>query len=156
MNLPGNPYSLIKDGICTAVIAMQNYDRHTIEMTLFSQEYDTVINCSELGYEIFCGQQYYSEYGVWAFPPPSKTWTLNKLLRTWSPPIPYPTDGRGYNWSEEEQNWIACSSVESNIEESSINFIDIIDIIDISVSIDLISEFNDFNQLNVTETAHAN
>jgi hypothetical protein len=110
MTIPGNPYALIKDGACTEVIAMQDYDADTINKTLESHDYDEIVICSEVGYEIYVGYRYYSDVEFWASLPTHETWVLNKINRRWEPPIPYPTDGAEYNWSEEEQNWVTCSS----------------------------------------------
>ena len=43
-----------------------------------------------------------------AFIPPCsyQSWILNEETCLWEPPVPYPADGKFYNWNEEEQNWI--------------------------------------------------
>lgn len=107
MTIPGNPYALIKNGVCTAVIAMQDYSVDTISKTLEPQDYDEVVVCSEVGYEIYLGYRYYEDAGLWASLPTHETWVLNKTTRTWEPPVPYPTDGNHYTWSEDDQSWIA-------------------------------------------------
>lgn len=142
MIIPGNPYALIKNGICTAVIAMQNYDEEIIKNTLASQDYDEVINCSELGYEIYCGHQYYGEAGVWAGPSIYQSWVLNKSSRTWEPPISYPTDGDDYTWSEEEKTWVKCGS-DKTVSESSNTYLNYsepdIEFLKLNPTIDLVS-----------------
>jgi hypothetical protein len=42
-----------------------------------------------------------------AFIPPQLylSWTLNEFSCLWDPPIPYPTDGKQYIWSESTQSW---------------------------------------------------
>lgn len=119
MTLPGNPYALIKDGVCAVVIAMQDYDDATILEKLSEYEYDEVINCSEIGYWIYCGQRYYDDPGVWAYPPVFSTWILDKNTRWWVAPVPFPKDGKEYYWSEEKQSWIQCSSC---LEEADSHF----------------------------------
>jgi hypothetical protein len=43
-----------------------------------------------------------------AFIPPKHyaSWTLNEDTCLWDAPVAYPTDGKFYNWNEDQQNWI--------------------------------------------------
>lgn len=43
-----------------------------------------------------------------AFIPPNsyQSWLLNEDTCLWEPPVPYPTDGKRYNWNEETQSWV--------------------------------------------------
>ena len=34
------------------------------------------------------------------------SWLLNEDTCLWEPPVPYPTDGKRYNWNEETQSWV--------------------------------------------------
>jgi len=38
-------------------------------------------------------------------PQPYTSWTLNEDTCLWDPPIPYPSDGKLYNWDEESKSW---------------------------------------------------
>jgi hypothetical protein len=38
-------------------------------------------------------------------PKPFNSWTLNEDTCLWEPPIPYPNDGKIYNWNENNQSW---------------------------------------------------
>lgn len=38
-------------------------------------------------------------------PQPFPSWILNEDSCLWESPIPYPTDGKYYDWNEEELNW---------------------------------------------------
>lgn len=38
-------------------------------------------------------------------PKPFPSWILNEDSCLWESPIPFPTDGNGYTWNEEEQRW---------------------------------------------------
>lgn len=38
-------------------------------------------------------------------PKPYPSWLLNEDTCQWESPIPYPTDGKPYTWSEEELIW---------------------------------------------------
>lgn len=43
-----------------------------------------------------------------AFIPPNsyQSWSLNEDTCLWESPVPYPTDGKRYNWNEETQSWV--------------------------------------------------
>ncbi len=47
-----------------------------------------------------------------AAPQPFASWTLNKETYLWEAPVAYPTDGKSYIWSEEDQEWVECSVSE--------------------------------------------
>ena len=36
---------------------------------------------------------------------PYNSWVLNEQTCLWDAPIPYPTDGQGYNWNESTLSW---------------------------------------------------
>lgn len=46
------------------------------------------------------------------FPYPS--WTFDEVKIDWIPPIPYPQDGKDYEWNESEQKWILESTYMLN------------------------------------------
>ena len=39
-------------------------------------------------------------------PQPFSSWTLNEETCNWNSPIPYPEDGKFYNWDEEKVAWV--------------------------------------------------
>jgi hypothetical protein len=39
-------------------------------------------------------------------PKPFLSWVVNSENGTWEPPLPYPTDGKKYEWFEPNQQWI--------------------------------------------------
>ena len=39
-------------------------------------------------------------------PQPYTSWTLNKDTWLWESPIPFPNDGKRYNWDEATTSWI--------------------------------------------------
>ena len=51
------------------------------------------------------GYIYNREYDAFHTPQPYNSWILNKETFIWEPPIPYPTDGKMYNWDESIINW---------------------------------------------------
>jgi hypothetical protein len=38
-------------------------------------------------------------------PKPYPSWLLNTTTGLWDPPVPYPTDGKRYEWDEADQSW---------------------------------------------------
>lgn len=42
-------------------------------------------------------------------PKPFPSWLLNTEKYLWEPPIPYPNDGKGYNWDETTQSWVEAN-----------------------------------------------
>jgi hypothetical protein len=56
-------------------------------------------NCAGIGY-------YYDSIRDAFIPPkPFPSWTLNEQSCLWQSPIPYPNDGKMYQWNEEIGNW---------------------------------------------------
>jgi hypothetical protein len=55
----------------------------------------------------YAGIGYYYDSIRDAFIPPKPfpSWTLNEETCLWQSPIPYPNDGKMYNWNEEIGNW---------------------------------------------------
>lgn len=39
-------------------------------------------------------------------PQPYPSWVLNSFTGLWESPIPYPTDGKRYEWDEDTQSWV--------------------------------------------------
>ena len=55
----------------------------------------------------FAGIGYTYDQQKDAFIPPCQyhSWILNEDTCIWEPPIPYPNDGKIYNWNENNQTW---------------------------------------------------
>jgi hypothetical protein len=51
------------------------------------------------------GFTYDEELDAFIAPQPFESWTLNTQTAQWVSPIPYPQDGRIYQWDEENLNW---------------------------------------------------
>jgi hypothetical protein len=51
------------------------------------------------------GYTYDRERDAFIPPKPYPSWTLNEDSCLWDPPVPYPTDGKLYQWNEETQEW---------------------------------------------------
>jgi hypothetical protein len=56
----------------------------------------------------FAGVGYTYDSVLDAFIPPKTypSWVLNTDTCEWETPIPYPTDGKDYDWNEETQQWV--------------------------------------------------
>jgi hypothetical protein len=52
------------------------------------------------------GYIYDSSHDVFYAPQPYPSWTLNNTTWLWESPAPYPTDGKMYEWNEEQRNWV--------------------------------------------------
>ena len=48
---------------------------------------------------------YDKENDVFYAPKPFDSWVINTNTWTWESPIPYPTDGKEYNWNESSLLW---------------------------------------------------
>ena len=49
----------------------------------------------------------HGEHGAFSNPKPYDSFIWDESVCGWVPPIPYPTDGREYDWHEAAQKWIA-------------------------------------------------
>jgi hypothetical protein len=56
----------------------------------------------------YAGIGYSYDYVRDAFIPPKPyaSWVLNENTCLWDAPTPYPTDGKIYNWDENNQQWV--------------------------------------------------
>ena len=52
------------------------------------------------------GFAYDRERDAFIPPKPYASWALNQDSCLWDAPVAYPTDGKIYNWNEDQQNWI--------------------------------------------------
>ena len=39
-------------------------------------------------------------------PQPYPSWVLNETTCQWEAPVPYPNDGKNYQWDESQQTWV--------------------------------------------------
>jgi hypothetical protein len=56
------------------------------------------------------GGTYNKELNAFIAPKPYNSWILNTDTCRWEAPIPMPTDGKAYTWSEETLTWIEFSN----------------------------------------------
>ena len=52
------------------------------------------------------GSTYDSVLDAFVAPKPFPSWLLNTDTALWQAPVPYPTDGKFYDWNEETQQWV--------------------------------------------------
>lgn len=52
------------------------------------------------------GYTYKPEIDAFVPPKPYPSWLLNDTTALWEAPIPLPNDGKGYEWNEENQQWV--------------------------------------------------
>lgn len=58
------------------------------------------------------GYTYDRERDAFVPPQPFPSWTLNEQTCLWDSPVPYPTDGKPYEWNETTQSWDEVTYVE--------------------------------------------
>ena len=51
------------------------------------------------------GYTYDEERDAFIGPKPYPSYVLNETTCNWNPPVAFPTDGKLYEWSEEDVNW---------------------------------------------------
>jgi hypothetical protein len=62
----------------------------------------------------FAGIGFYYDEELDAFIPPKpyESWTLNEVTCRWQSPVPYPQDGRIYQWDEDTLAWVEVPEIE--------------------------------------------
>ena len=56
------------------------------------------------------GYIYMQDIDAFVPPKPFLTWVVNAETGQWEPPIPYPTDGKKYEWFEPNQQWVEVNN----------------------------------------------
>lgn len=59
------------------------------------------------------GYTYDAQRDAFIPPKPHDSWVLNEITCHWDAPIPYPTDGKKYQWNEETNSWTDISEGQS-------------------------------------------
>lgn len=52
-----------------------------------------------IGHTYWDGTRFVNEHAEY------KSWIWNDIDYTWSPPVEYPSDGKMYEWNEEDKSW---------------------------------------------------
>lgn len=105
-------YAEVVDGVVTQVIVAEQDHIDTLAGQWVQTSYNTHggvhanggtplrKNYATIGYTYDAGRD--------AFIPPSPdpTWVIDEQTCLWVPPIPYPTDGKSYEWDKVQQSWV--------------------------------------------------
>lgn len=95
------PYAFIRG---TDVVNTAMFDDPSDELIeLFKQEHDVdqIIPADE---NAAVGGTYIN--GHFVYIKPFDSWVLNEELYKWEAPVAYPTDGKQYDWDEENLRWV--------------------------------------------------
>ena len=96
-------YAKVNNGIVEKVIvADASYFTNFVDSTP-----GTWIETSDTIRKNYAGVGYIYDEDRDAFiaPKPYQSWTLDETTCRWQPPVDKPTDGKPYNWNEEDQTW---------------------------------------------------
>jgi len=52
------------------------------------------------------GYTYDAQQDAFIPPQPFESWRLNAETFIWEPPVPFPADGKAYNWDESVLRWV--------------------------------------------------
>ena len=52
------------------------------------------------------GFTYDSSRDAFIEPKPYNSWTLDETTCLWEPPVTYPSDGKSYDWDEDNRQWV--------------------------------------------------
>ena len=52
------------------------------------------------------GFTYDSSRDAFIEPKPYNSWTLDETTCLWEPPVTYPSDGKSYEWDEDNRQWV--------------------------------------------------
>lgn len=52
------------------------------------------------------GYTYRADIDAFVPPQPYPSWVLNTNTAQWEAPVPYPNDGKLYEWNEQTQSWV--------------------------------------------------
>lgn len=95
--------AFIKDGIVQDILIVDPNDL-TIEQTLVElKQSDFAIEVDDNDYQAKIDGHYIDGkfYDIKHYP----SWIRNDEHRNWEAPIPYPNDGKRYQWNEDMLNW---------------------------------------------------
>ena len=56
------------------------------------------------------GYSYDEQRDAFIPPKPYPSWLLNEQTCLWDSPVPFPNDGKQYQWNEESQNWVEVTN----------------------------------------------
>jgi hypothetical protein len=104
-------YAKIEDGIVTQVIVADGVDwcETNLGGEWVQTSYNTFGGVHNNGkfaiHKNYAGIGFTFDGVGFAAPQPYASWTLNSTSYLWEAPTPMPTDGKRYNWNEEDLAW---------------------------------------------------
>lgn len=104
-----------QNNIVTDVVVGRNEGEDGIDWELYYKAKRTSYN-TRGGVHAFGGTPFRKNYAGIGFsydpsrdafipPKPYSSWILNEESCLWEPPLPYPDDGKRYDWNEETTSW---------------------------------------------------
>lgn len=98
-------YAFVKNGEVINIAVFDSPAENLLNHFKIDQNLDLIIpatNYCRLGH-IYDGEDFYP-------PQPFPSWTKDKTLKIWVPPVEKPKDGKEYVWDESIISWILSSS----------------------------------------------
>lgn len=105
-------YAQVENGIVTQVIVADGVDwcEQNLGGEWVQTSYNTFGGVHKDGkfpiHKNYAGIGFTFDGVGFAAPQPYASWTLNKESYIWEAPIAMPTDGKTYNWNEDNQEWV--------------------------------------------------
>ena len=105
-------YAKVENGIVTQVIVADGVDwcEQNLGGEWIQTSYNTHGGVHSGGkfpiHKNYAGVGYTFDGVGFAAPQPYPSWTLNKETYYWEAPIAAPTDGKAYDWNEDDQEWV--------------------------------------------------
>lgn len=102
-------HAKIEDGIVTSVIVTMDSDEDTFAARMLAETGEqwvrTSYNAATNGFRFnYAGIGYHWDGTGFYAPQPFPSWTLDEAYQ-WQSPVPYPTDGKMYQWNEAKLRW---------------------------------------------------
>jgi hypothetical protein len=111
-------YAKVENGIVTDVIVADAYYVTTLDGQWIQTSYNTRggVHYSPTteqpdggmpvrGNYAGIGYLYDAKNDVFYPPQPYPSWTISAPTWTWTPPVPFPKDGKMYDWDEDKKQW---------------------------------------------------
>jgi len=95
-------YAKVVNNIVTEVIVCDSSIIGSIPGTWI----ETFIDGSQRANYAGIGYTYDSVNNVFYPPQPYASWTISAPTWQWTPPTPYPNDGKMYTWNENTKTWV--------------------------------------------------
>lgn len=104
-------FAKVENGIVTNVLVVDNEHEHNGEEYLNSIGLDgrwiqTSYNGNIRRVYAGIGYEYLEDVDAFRSPAPYQSWVFDFDAWTWQSPIPYPTDGKDYQWNEDAGDWV--------------------------------------------------